>query len=87
MLISPFFAEAKTACLDGRDILSDRKLERMLPSVSPLTHCGTAGGDEDIMLNTNPCLDQAKTAVRRSQVAAAKLGGTPQQHLSVIHGG
>ena len=75
------------ARLDGGDILSDRRLERMLPSVYPQTHCGKTGGDEDIMLKTIPCLDQAQTAARRSHVAAAKLGGTPQQHLSVIHGG
>jgi len=44
-----------------------------------------AGGDEDIMLKTLPCPDQAQTAARRSQEAAATLGGTPQ-HLSVTHG-
>lgn len=36
------------------------------------------------MKTTLPCLDQALTA-RRSHVAAAKLGGTPQ-YLSALHG-
>lgn len=44
------------------------------------------GGDEDIMYYALPCLDQAQTVARRSHVAAALPGGTPQ-HPSVIHGG
>lgn len=84
MLISPIFAEAKTACLDGRDIRSDRRHPTDSASFSAHKNSGISGGQEDIMHKTNFCLDQALTA-RRSHVAAAKLGGTPQ-YLSALHG-
>lgn len=84
MLISPIFAEAKTACLEGRDIRSDRRHPTDSASYSAHKNTEIPGGPEDIMHKTNFCLDQALTA-RRSQEAAAKLGGTPQ-YLSAVHG-
>lgn len=85
MLISLFFAKAKTACREGRGIRSDRRHPTDSASFTAHQNTGIAGGQEDIMHKTIPCLDQAQTAAWRSQEAAAKLGGTPQQ-LSAFHG-
>lgn len=84
MLISPYFAKAKTACLDGRDIRSDRRHPTETASFTAHQNTGKAGGQEDIMHKANFCLDQAQTA-RRSHAAAAKLGGTPQYQIA-FHG-